>query len=170
MKKYFPVLQHVNIPNLITTLGLAFGVAGCYFLTIGSLRGTILCLSFAALIDLVDGFLAGKLNQRTIFGQELDSLVDFFVCCIMPVLMMLVFVGNSILLICAALFACACGLWRLANYNITASEKRAYFTGLPVPGGAMLLAISIWLVTYYDFPTWFCALVFFLTGLLMVSS
>jgi len=169
MKKYFPIFQYVNIPNLITTLGLVFGVAACYFLTEGSLQGTLICLSLAMLMDFFDGFFAGKLNSRTTFGQSLDSLVDFFVCCVMPVLMVLTFVGSSLTLICAAAFFCACGLWRLSYYNVTAVEKRAYFTGLPVPGAALLAAIGIWAAAYYELFDWVLAAVLFLAGLLMVS-
>jgi len=171
MKKYFPVLQYVNAPNIITTFGLILGVAACFFLIQGNLRGTIICLFSSMFMDLLDGFLAEKLNQKTKFGQYMDSLVDFFICCIMPMLMAFVFVGRGSLIFAAAAFYCACGLWRLAYFNhVTAAENRPYFTGLPVPGSSLLVGISIWLVVYYSFPSWICGAAFFVAGLLKISG
>ena len=170
MKKFFPVLEFINVPNLVTTAGLIFGLVACYYIIEGDLRGTYICLFFSALLDSVDGFLAGKLNQKTRFGQYMDSLVDFFICCIMPVWMCIVFVGNDLPLTIAAVFYCVCGLWRLAYYNVTASENRSYFTGLPVPSGLLLTGMAIWLVVYQDITPWFCAAIFILAGLMMISS
>ena len=169
MKKYFPALQYSNIPNAITSLGLIFAVAACYFLSIGSLRGTVVCVSISMLMDLVDGLLADKLSQQTRFGAYLDSFVDFFVCCVVPTMMVYTFIGSGALLFASLAFFCICGMWRLAYYQVTASEKRTYFTGLPVPGGALLVTISMWSVVRYAMPIWVCALAFFTTGLLMVS-
>ena len=172
MKSFFPVLQHVNPPNLITTLGLVFGVAASYYLVGGSLRLTLVCLFFAMFMDVLDGFLAGKLNCKSRFGQSMDSMVDFFICCVMPVWMVLTFVGNSALLVGGLVFYCACGLWRLAHFNVMASENPgnlAYFTGLPVPGAMMLASASIWLVVYHALPIWLLAAALFLAGVLMVS-
>ena len=170
MFKIFPALQYINVPNAITTIGLVFGVVACYFLSIGSIRGAVVMVSVSMLLDLVDGLIAGKLNQQTRFGAYLDSFVDFFVCCLLPMLMVYIFVGASLPLIAAVTFFCICGMWRLAYYQVvTASEKRTYFTGMPVPGGALLVSMAVWLVVYYGFPVWVCTLVFFLTGLLMIS-
>ena len=169
MKKYFPVLQYINIPNTFTTLGLVFGVVAIYFMTQGSLKGVLICLLLASLMDLVDGYFAVKLNQQTRFGEYADSLVDFFICCIMPVVIVYYFVANDLLIIISLLFYSICGLWRLAHFNVVASEKRNYFTGLPVPGAMLLVAIAIWAVVQYGLPAWLCVAAFFITGLLMIS-
>jgi CDP-diacylglycerol--serine O-phosphatidyltransferase len=170
MKKIFPVLQYANIPNLFTTLGLCFGIAACYYLSDSNLKGVLICLFFASLMDLVDGFFAVKLNRQTPFGIYADTLVDFFICCIMPVLMAYTFMGNGVLLMCSVGFYCICGLWRLANYNVMATENQAYFTGLPVPSGMLLTSMTIWGAVQFDIPIWLCAIVFVINGLFMVSS
>ena len=167
MKKYFPVLQYTNVPNTITTVGLIFGIAACYFLAEGSMQGTLICLFFSALMDLIDGFFADKLKQQTQFGQYVDSLVDFFVCCIIPIGMVYAFIGNYLILFFALAFYCICGLWRLAYFNVM--EAKTYFIGLPVPGAMLMVAIAIWSVASYGLPFWIIAAVLFLTGLLMVS-
>ncbi|MCL2420532.1 MAG: CDP-alcohol phosphatidyltransferase family protein [Defluviitaleaceae bacterium] len=167
MKKYFPALQYANVPNTITTVGLIFGIAACYFLVAGNLQKTLLCLFFSASMDLVDGFFAEKLKQQTQFGQQVDSLVDFFICCIMPIGLVFAFVGKYPILVVPLAFYVVCGLWRLAYYNIT--ESKGYFVGLPVPAAMLLVTISIWLVTAYQLPIWIITVVLFLAGLLMVS-
>lgn len=168
MKKYFPILHNINLPNMVTTLGLIFGVMACYYLFEGKLRESLVCLFFASLMDLIDGFFAVKLNQRTLFGKYADSLVDFFICCIIPMLMAFVFLdGNFLLFLCLG-FYCVCGMWRLANFN-TITEKQTHFTGLPVPGAMLFVTITIWFAHQYGSPVWVCMLVFFKTGLLMVS-
>lgn len=170
MKKYFPALQYANIPNIITTLGLAFAVMGGFFMVRGDLRATLISLSFAMLMDSLDGFAAGKLDRQTSFGQSLDSLVDFFVCCMMPVLIVFTFVGSEPLLIASAALYCICGLWRLSYYNVTASEKRSYFTGLPAPTASLIAAVAIWSTATFELPAWICAIAFILAGLMMISG
>jgi len=167
MKKYFPVLQYINVPNTITTIGLIFGVAACYYLAQGNMQGTLICLFLSGLMDLMDGFFADKLKQQTQFGQCIDSLVDFFICCIIPIGMVHVFVGNYPILFLALAFYCMCGLWRLGYFNVT--ESKAYFIGLPVPGAMLLVAIAIWAVAHHGLPIWVVAVILFLTGLCMVS-
>ena len=172
MNKFFPVLQHLNIPNSFTTLGMAFGVAACYRLMQGDLRTTFAFLFLAMAMDVIDGFTAGKLNQKTRFGQQMDSLVDYFICCVMPIFMIFAFVGYSILLIGSVTVYAAAGLWRLAHFNLLAAEGKtgAYFVGLPVPGAMLLVSISVWMVTYFACPPYLSAGVLLISGLLMASS
>ena len=167
MKKFFPVLEFMNVPNVITTLGLVFGIAACYFLVAGDLQGALICLSFSMLMDLCDGFFADRLNQQTQFGQYVDSLVDFFICCIIPILLVYTFVGSHLILVIALAFYCICGLWRLAYYNVM--ENDGHFIGLPVPGAMLLVTMAIWSVLHYGSPGWLVYLALFVTGLLMVS-
>jgi len=170
MKKIIPVMQYANIPNLLTTLGLCFGIAACYYLSERSLKGVLICMFSASLIDLADGFLAVKLDKQTNFGKYMDTLTDFFICCVMPVLMVVTFVGNGILLMGGIGFFCVCGLWRLANYNVSMPVKQTRFIGLPVPGAMLFVSMAIWGTVRYDLAVWWCVPIFFLTGLLMVSS
>jgi len=168
MKKFFPVLQYMNIPNMITTVGLVFGIAACYFLLIeGSLRWALVCLSLAMFMDLVDGYVAEKLGQQTEFGQYVDTLVDFFICCIIPILLVYLFVGSHFVLLAALVFYVACGLWRLAYYN--AREADNFFVGLPVPGAMLLVIMAVWSVVYFYMPSWVVYAALVSAGFLMVS-
>ena len=170
MRKLFPVLQYVNTPNLITTLGLCFGLGAYFYLIQSNLKGVLIFLAFASLMDLVDGFFAVRLNKQTQFGKYADSYADFFICCILPVFIAYNFVGNSVLIIISSGFYCICGLWRLAHFNVTATQKQAHFTGLPVPGAMLFVTMTIWGIVQYNFPFWLSIVIFSITGLFMVSS
>ena len=168
LARVFPVFEHINIPNAITTMGLAFGIATCYFLTQADLRMAVICLFFAGVMDAVDGFAATKLNQQSKFGGHVDTLVDFFTCCIIPVWMVFDLFGFVPSLVVGLVFYSTCGLWRLAYYNITEGTK--YFTGLPVPGSMMFITIAVWCVHVYGAPEWLLAVAFFCVGTLMISG
>ena len=173
MRKYFPIVKYFNVPNAITTLGLAFAVGAGYFMLEGSLRLTLFCLAMAMIMDVFDGFFAVKLDKYTSFGQSLDSLVDSFVCCVMPMLMTFVFIGREPIMIIAAGLYCISGLWRLSHFNVmsqAATEKSEFFTGLPVPGGAIITSMAMWFVVYFDLPNVLFAAIMFVTAILMVSS
>jgi CDP-diacylglycerol--serine O-phosphatidyltransferase len=169
MKKYFPVLEFLNIPNLITTLGLAFGITACYFITQRDLKWVMVCMFFASSMDLLDGFFANKLNQETHFGQYLDSLVDFFICCLLPMFLVYTFIGADPLIFIGLIFYCACGLWRLAYFDVLLAEKRTYFTGMPVPGGMGFVMMAAWLTIRFGMPYWVCMIVFIAAGFLMIG-
>jgi CDP-diacylglycerol--serine O-phosphatidyltransferase len=170
MKTCFPVLKYVNIPNLLTSLGLCFGVASLYFLSERNLRGLLMCLFFAAFIDLIDGFAASKLNQQSRFGVYVDSLADFSICCILPAATAYLFIGHHIWLLCAIAFYCVCGMWRLANFNVLSTEKQTHLTGLPVPGAMLFSTMALWGVVQHGLPVWFSVAVFLLAGGFMVSA
>jgi len=163
----FPALVYLNIPNAVTTIGLVFGIAACYYLVSHNLRAAIACLFFAGVCDLGDGFFATKLNQQSNFGKALDSLVDFFTCVVMPVWIVHAFVGNNWPARIGLAFYCVCGLWRLAYYTINEADKS--FTGLPVPGAMMLVTMATWSIVYNSFPEWILTTTFFITGTLMMS-
>ena len=166
--KISPILRHMNAPNVVTTLGLVFGIFAAFFLTQRDLRMAIICLFFAGVMDLVDGYVATKLKQQTDFGKHLDTLVDFFTCVIMPIWMVFDLLDNSPFVIAALIFYCICGLWRLANYNLVGAGK--VFTGLPVPGAMSIVTVVIWCVVVYGVFTWVAAIMFFAVGGLMVSG
>jgi len=168
LEKTSPIIKHLNVPNLITTLGFVCAIFAAFFLTQRDLRMAIVCLFFAGVCDLFDGFVATKLNQQSEIGKHLDTLVDFFTCVIMPIWMVFDMLDNNPVVIAGLIFYCICGLWRLANYNLVGASK--VFTGLPVPGAMSIVVVVMWCVVMYSVPVWVAAVMFFTVGLLMVSG
>ena len=164
----FPILVHFNAANLVTTMGLVFGIFACYFLTQQNLQFAIICLFLAGVMDLLDGFVATKLNQETKFGKHVDTLVDFFCCIILPIWMVFDLLGSGAYIVAPLIFYCICGLWRLANYNIM--EPTRSFTGVPVPTALLIVVVAIWCVVMYGFHVALASTAFIVVGLLMISG
>jgi len=169
MKKVSPILGHINVPNAITTFGLIFGVLACYYLFEGGLREVLICLFFASMMDVLDGYFAMKLKQQTLFGKYADSLTDFFICCIIPALMAFVYLDRSVFLVICVGAYCVCGMWRLANYNLTITEKQTHFTGIPVPSALFITTAALWCQWIFEFDKLICTVVYLVMALLMIS-
>lgn len=168
MKNIFPVLKHFNVPNVITTLGLVFGIFAAFFLTQRDLRMAIIFLFIAGCMDMFDGLAATKLNQQSEFGKHLDTLVDFFTCIIMPIWMVFDLLDNHPAIIAGLVFYCICGLWRLANYSLVGGGK--HFTGVPVPAAMSIVTITIWCLITFNITIWVAVIMFALVGMLMTSA
>lgn len=63
-------------PNMITILGMAFAVGSGYFLAVENVFLAAVLFTVSGLLDLVDGYVAQKLDRVTVFGSFLDSFSD----------------------------------------------------------------------------------------------
>jgi len=63
-------------PNAITIIGLLINILGTYLIIKGKLVFAGIIILFAGIFDMLDGFLARKMNKKTKFGGFLDSVTD----------------------------------------------------------------------------------------------
>ena len=147
-------------------------------------------LVLAALIfDVLDGRIARWRRTSSTLGRELDSLADVISFGVAPAVIGYAIgmqgAGDRIVL---AYFV-ACGVSRLARYNVTADELSAgtgkvkYFEGTPIPTSILivgLLSLAAWMgavrenlwfgeVRYAGFALHPLVLVFAVSGSLMIS-
>jgi CDP-diacylglycerol--serine O-phosphatidyltransferase len=101
-------------------------------------------LPVALLMDVLDGRVARLRGEASEIGRELDSLADIVSFGVAPATMgFAVGLRGGWDLVCLTLFV-ACGISRLARYNVTAtslsdqSGKVAYFEGMPIPSSLLL--------------------------------
>lgn len=142
----FPALQHLSVPNLITSASAALGLSGLAFMVHGDVRAAVTCALLAIPCDMLDGWAARKLNQSSSFGAELDSLADATSFCVLPAIIAASLgdtgvVGHGL----AVLYALA-GLWRLAHFKeagLVTFRGRPAFTGMPTPYAAAVLLMII---------------------------
>ncbi len=131
------------LPNLVTILGLCFGLTSIRFTFDDRFELAAGLLILAALVDGMDGLLARRLNAASPFGAELDSLSDFVCFGVAPAMMLYHFGLEGLAgmgWIAALVFAICCCL-RLARFNVAAkaeTNSHGSFTGVPAPAGAML--------------------------------
>jgi CDP-diacylglycerol--serine O-phosphatidyltransferase len=109
---------------------------------------TAAALIFAALVlDVLDGRIARWRQKSSAMGRELDSLSDVISFGVAPaVLGYACGMQGSLDRIVLAYFV-ACGVSRLARYNVTADElsegtgQVRYFEGTPIPTSIVLVAV-----------------------------
>lgn len=104
-------------------------------------------LPVALVMDILDGRVARLRNEASPLGQELDSLADVVSFGVGPAAMAFAFglrgEGDAL---CLTYFV-ACGISRLARYNVTAASlssatgKVRYFEGMPIPSSLLLVAL-----------------------------
>lgn len=150
---HFSMLRGYHMADLLT---LANGAAGMgailsimsYLVTPEAWRVQLALglLPLALALDIADGKVARWRRKHSPFGRELDSLADIVSFGVAPaaVAFGLGMTGGWDALI--LIYFVACGISRLARFNITADEladaggKVRYFEGTPIPSSLLLIA------------------------------
>jgi CDP-diacylglycerol--serine O-phosphatidyltransferase len=106
-----------------------------------------IAIFIAMILDSLDGRVARMTHTQSAFGAEYDSLSDMVAFGAAPALVMYEWAlrGLGKLGWVAAFVYCAAAALRLARFNVQldVADKR-YFTGLPSPSAAALMAGLIW--------------------------
>lgn len=63
-------------PNMITIIGIALAIASGYYLAVANVPLAAVFFTLSGVLDLVDGYVAKKLDKITLFGSFLDSFSD----------------------------------------------------------------------------------------------
>lgn len=135
------------LPNLFTTGGLFCG----FFAIVQGMNWKFdvaaIAIFIAMILDSLDGRVARMTHTQSAFGAEYDSLSDMVAFGAAPALVMYEWAlrGLGKLGWVAAFVYCAAAALRLARFNVQldVADKR-YFTGLPSPSAAALMAGLIW--------------------------
>jgi CDP-diacylglycerol--serine O-phosphatidyltransferase len=148
-------------------------------------------LVVAALVfDVLDGRIARWRHTASALGRELDSLADVISFGVAPACLAYAVGMTGLWDVLALLYFVACGISRLARFNITADALAAgqgkvpYFEGTPIPTSTLLVLLItllaglgrigpqlpfgvLWLGPFRLHPM---ALLFVLSGSLMISK
>jgi len=171
-------------PNLVTTAALFSGFFAILAGMNGQFEKACIAIFVAMILDGLDGRVARWTNTESEFGEQYDSLSDLVSFGLAPALVMyqwaLVYMRDDGMSYgrlgwMAAFIYVACGALRLARFNsqIAVTDSR-FFTGLPSPSAAGLVAGMIWMLHDLDvsgkniqIPA---MLMMLSAGLLMVSN
>jgi CDP-diacylglycerol---serine O-phosphatidyltransferase len=147
------------LPNAFTVSSIFCGFWAIVTATSASspdaFRQAGIALFFAGFFDAFDGRVARMTKTQSDFGVQIDSLADVISFGIAPAVLVHEWALRPLGLfgtVVSFAFA-ACGAIRLARFNVLAARGQGssrYFTGLPIPGAAMMLisviiAQSVWL-------------------------
>jgi CDP-diacylglycerol--serine O-phosphatidyltransferase len=139
------------LPNLFTTANLFCG----FYSMIASMKGryemAAAAIIIAVVLDSMDGRIARMTHTTSRFGAEYDSLCDLVSFGVAPAIMIYnwsLFSFGKWGWVAAFLFV-VCGALRLARFNVQIGIiDSKVFNGLPIPGGASVLATFV-LLFYY---------------------
>jgi CDP-diacylglycerol--serine O-phosphatidyltransferase len=109
-------------------------------------------LPLALIFDFADGRVARWRHHSSSLGADLDSLADIISFGLAPAALGFAVglrgSGDVAILLCFV----ACGISRLARFNVTAdaltdekSGKVKYFEGTPIPSSVLIVAVLAWL-------------------------
>ena len=136
------------LPNFLTSLSLFCG----FYAIVATMRGDYLQAAWAIIVsglfDGLDGRIARMTNTTSKFGVEYDSLADLVAFGVAPAVLAYGWVLSDYGRWgwVAAFLYVACGAIRLARFNVEANNignKGNYFTGLPIPAAAGMVATTI---------------------------
>ena len=172
-----------HVPNLFTLANLFCGCLATVFLFENNINvnAVTLIICLGIFFDLLDGFLARKLNVQSKLGLELDSLADLITSGLVPGIINFRLFKNSSavelsfisteLIAYLAFFITMASAYRLANFNIKDSPKN-YFIGLPVPANTIMI-LSLLLISELSTNSFVVELIinkYFLISLVIISS
>jgi CDP-diacylglycerol---serine O-phosphatidyltransferase len=195
--RHFSLLRAFTLADFLTLANAACGVGAIFaavsYVETGALAhfyGAVALGPLAFLFDALDGRVARWRRQHSALGRELDSLADVISFGVAP----------AVIAYAAGLRGgwdrailigfVACGVSRLARYNVTAealaagADKVPYFEGAPIPTSLWLMGVltilaatgrlqgAMWLgaVELGPFRLHPLALLFAVQGALMVSK
>jgi CDP-diacylglycerol---serine O-phosphatidyltransferase len=194
--KPFSMIREFHLADWFTLGNAASGVGAMFSVMSFLQSGERLHIYFAAglvvsalVFDILDGRIARWRQKSSAMGRELDSLADVISFGVAPAVMGYACGMQGLIDRLVLGFFVACGVSRLARYNVTAEalseggDKVRYFEGTPIPTSLLLviaLGVAAWQGALGD-TLWFgavklagftlhpLALMFALSGSLMIS-
>ncbi|MDR2892916.1 MAG: CDP-diacylglycerol--serine O-phosphatidyltransferase [Deltaproteobacteria bacterium] len=166
------------LPNLFTVGSMFSAFLGLILAHNGNFSGCALAVLISAVLDGMDGKIARLTHSASDFGVQLDSLADAIAFGATPAFMIYFWQLKDFgrLGIAVAFLFMACGVLRLARFNVMAASNasKRFFTGLPIPAAGCALACLVLFQNYlpqslYPVLPWFTLVLTFALGLLMVS-
>ena len=165
------------LPNLFTTAALFAGFYAIVQAMNLNFDQAAIAIFVAMVLDSLDGRVARLTKTQSAFGAEFDSLADMVSFGAAPALVIYEWTlkGMGKLGWIAAFLYCACAALRLARFNVMldVADKR-WFTGMPSPAAAALVAGFVWIVDDYAIDPaglkWWAWTITAFAGLTMVSN
>jgi len=154
--RHFSMIRDFQLADFFTLANGCSGTAAI-FLAMNHLRdarrGGIYAagiLVVAALVfDVMDGRIARWRHEASAMGRELDSLADVISFGVAPACLAYAIGMTAGWDVLALLYFVACGISRLARYNVTADalaggrDKVPYFEGTPITTSILLVVVMV---------------------------
>lgn len=148
MIRSFGAADFMTLLNGAAGMGAVFAfIDHCATARVASFWIGVALLPVALLMDILDGRVARVRNETSDVGRELDSLADIVSFGVAPAVLGYAYGLRGGWDLLFLTFFVACGIGRLARYNVTAaslsdaSGKVRYFEGLPIPSSLLIATL-----------------------------
>ena len=196
LQKPFSMIREFHLADWFTLANAVCGTGALFsmltYLQTGDVRHVYFACGMvvAALVfDVLDGRIARWRQQTSAIGRELDSLADIISFGVAPAVIGYGCGMQGLYDRIVLAYFVACGVSRLARYNITAEalseggSKVKYFEGTPIPTSLLLVMLMAWAasqsalgeslwfgqVVFAGFTLHLMVLLFAISGSLMIS-
>lgn len=136
------IYKIMKLPDYVTCLNLISGLLSILSAVHGRYEFSAGLLLAGVLFDMLDGYLARKMNQESEFGAELDSLSDLVTFGVAPMVLLMSYYSSGVLSFIAILLP-VCGALRLARHNINRHLTKGYLIGLPITFSGLFTPLLI---------------------------
>ena len=161
MRARFSMIRSFHLADWITVGNAACGT-GALFAAMSYLQTPaerwhllIACglIALALVLDVLDGKVARWRHETSVLGRELDSLADVISFGVAPAVLAYAAGMQGFWDRIVLVYFVACGVSRLARYNVTAEKlagdggKVKYYEGTPIPTSLLLVlvvAFAVW--------------------------
>ena len=173
-----PIVGLINLPNTVTLSGLMLSLLAAALSVLGNFYGAILCVMWAGIADLFDGFVARRTVRTPLessVGKHLDSLCDVCSFGFAPAVFAYAFGLREPWFVAILLFYVCANALRLAYFDaigMAAEGERQFFTGMPVTYAALFIPVAFALSFWFDRAEMAAVLgaLYFCLGAAMVSG
>lgn len=196
MQKPFSMIREFHLADWVTLANAVCGVGALFSMMTYLQTGGVVHIYFACALvlaalvfDVLDGRIARWRQKTSALGRELDSLSDIISFGVAPAVIAYGCGMQGLYDRIVLAYFVACGVSRLARYNVTAEalsqgqDKVKYFEGTPIPTSLLLVLIlfvaatqaalheALWFgqVMVFGFALHPLVLLFAVSGSLMVS-
>lgn len=152
--RHLSMIRGFHLADLFTLVNAACGVGGVFaamsFVERAAPGPFFLAAALAPIalvFDVLDGHVARWRRQHSAMGRELDSLADVISFGVAPAALAYAAGMRGGWDVVVLIYFVACGVSRLARFNVTAEElsgggaKVKYFEGTPIPTSVLLVAV-----------------------------
>lgn len=160
LHKHFSMIREFQLADWFTLANAVCGTGAMFsmlsYLETSDIRHVYFAcgMLLAALIfDVLDGRIARWRQKTSGMGRELDSLADVISFGVAPAVIGYGCGMQGLYDRIVLIYFVACGVSRLARYNVTADalseggDKVKYFEGTPIPTSLVLVLVLFWAAT-----------------------
>ncbi len=142
------ILSYVNdVPNLCSLAGLACTLFAIYYSILGVYAITMIGMIWAVAFDWADGIIArsmkGRTKQQSIFGGQLDVLIDVVSYGVTPAILLLSYGKFEPIFLVGAFLMIAGAAIRLSYFSTFGLVGGKHYTGLALDNNSIILVFIV---------------------------